>query len=183
MIRIFPVGIDVPKNYRPKIATPYGKNGDVITHWKHPFLLGSAAICASSSDMLIFLKAALGLAGTPIAIQKAMSLTQVPVVLLKHNIKYGLGWQIQEYSNCEKFSLFKSSAKVLNKNEQVTTSNSLFHKTGTTNGFHAYIAAIPGKQTGIVIMMNRALPNGWKVVRKLGQDILLKSQSIWLYSL
>lgn len=165
-----PIGTKVPEKYTCQRARGYDKSGKSTIFWQHPFLRGSAALCASSNDMLHFLAASLGLSETPVAIKKAMRLTQIPYIKLSDSIQYGLGWQIHDIKNFS--TLSGRPVKKIKKKDQIFNGNSVFDKTGTTFGFHAYIAVIPNKKTGIVIMINRALPNGFAKVKAIGKEIL-----------
>jgi beta-lactamase class C len=176
-LTMLPVGVTVPDHYKPNCAKGYDKKGKQTIHWDHPFLLGSAALRVSSVDMLNFLKAAIGLSGTPSHIKQAMQMTQTPYVILK-NFKHGLGWQITPLTTKRIFNGFSNySFQKTKKIEQVFNGNTLFDKVGTTHGFHAYIAVIPSYKAGIVVMMNRRLPNGARIINEIGRDILFKSQN------
>ena len=48
--------------------------------------------------------------------------------------------------------------------------NVYINKTGATHGFRSYIAFIPAKQIGIVILINKAVP--FNLRKKLGYAIL-----------
>ncbi|PKN03602.1 hypothetical protein CVU75_01430 [Candidatus Dependentiae bacterium HGW-Dependentiae-1] len=173
------VGIAIPEGYATYCARCYDKMGKLTKRWHHPLLLGSAALRASSIDMLAFLKAAIGLPGTPERVVAAMHLTQTPHVY-QGNASIGLGWCIRDLqilASVKKRSgpLFKNACVCrVKKNKQVFNGHAFFDKTGTTEGFHAYIAAMPSYSKGIVVMMNRTLPKGWKVASKLGREILLR---------
>lgn len=170
------VGTRIPPIYYNHYASCYDKNGDETIYWDHPFLIGSAAIRASSSDMLKFLHAALGLPGTPISIENAMCLTQTPFIKIKKNgAKHGLGWEINSIKNFYKAPSFNffSKIEVQKIKDKKFGNNVILDKGGTTNGFHSYIAVSPSEKTGIVIMINRTLPNGWNVIKNLGKHILL----------
>ncbi len=173
---MMPIGTKIPYQYLLRRATPYGKDGDPTIYWKHPFLEGSAAIYASSSDMLFFLKAALGVAEIDPSLKEAMKITQTKHISIKNGISYGLGWQINNLSCLDpsyiSTSISNCPAQSIKKADKHFSGKLLVDKTGTTNGFQAYIAAIPAEKIGVVVLMNRSLPAGYKVIRKMGRDIL-----------
>ena len=175
-LHMMPIGTKIPYQYLSRRATPYGKDGNPTIYWNHPFLQGSAAISASSSDMLSFLKAALGVADIDPSLKEAMKITQTKHISIKNGISYGLGWQINDlsclYSSYISTSISNCLAQSIKKSDKLFSGNLLVDKTGTTNGFQAYIAAIPAEKIGVVILMNRSLPAGYKVIRKMGRDIL-----------
>ncbi len=171
-----PIGTKIPYQYLSRRATPYGKDGKQTIYWNHPFLEGSAALYASSSDMFLFLKAALGVADIDESLKEAMKITQTTHVSIKNGINYGLGWQINNlaclYPSYIPTNISNCPAQSIKKYDKAYTGKVLLDKTGTTNGFHAYIGVIPDEKIGVVIMINRTLPSGYKVVRKMGRDIL-----------
>lgn len=166
----------VSQNDQLPFATGYRKNGQIAPAWNHPFLIGSAGLRASSTDMLNFIKASLNLPGTPAIIAQAMKLTQTPYVSIKPHVNYGLGWQIDDIKTSHALkglSVWKSfPAQRINTKNSPTHNKFILSKTGTTDGFHACIAIVPSKSTGVVVMINRMLPQGWSVVKKLAEDIL-----------
>ncbi len=172
-----PIGIRVPGAYRKYRARCYDKAGALTTWWSHPLLLGSAALRASSADMLAFLKAAIGLPGTPESILHAMRMTQTSYMTLGAD-GLGLGWSIRDV---QALTLRKrlgglfhhAQVRRVKTKKQVFKGDAFFEKTGTTEGFHAYIAVMPNKAKGIVVMVNRTMPKGWNVMSKMGRGLLL----------
>ena len=170
-----PIGITVPESYKIHCATGYDKNGKQAPQWDNPFLLGSAAVRVSSSDMLHFLKAALGLQDVPTHIKDAIRMTQTATVMLKE-FRHGLGWQITPLNITRTFNGFNQyPIQCIKEMERCFSTHALLDKGGTTHGFHAYIATIPAHKAGVVVMINRRLPHGWKVINDLGRKILYQS--------
>ncbi|MDR3550349.1 MAG: serine hydrolase [Candidatus Babeliales bacterium] len=168
-------GFTVPQTHLLDYASCYDKQGNKAPHWHHPFLQGSAALKSSSSDMLNFLKASIGTPCTPSAIKKAMQLTQTPQVKIS-NRHQGLGWQINDVALLN--STHRTSKKNIHSNKKIKhifNGDALIDKTGTTNGFHAYIAVIPNRNIGIVVMINRMLFSGWAKMKHVGREILFKA--------
>jgi len=78
----------------------------------------------------------------------------------------GLGWEMYAYPTDLDRLLAGNSAQVIFKANEVTRltppllsqQNMLINKTGSTNGFGAYIAFVPAKGIGIVMMANKNYP-------------------------
>jgi hypothetical protein len=87
--------ITIPDKHLSKCACGYTRSNEPARAWDDEILIGSAALRVSSADMLAFLKAALGLPGTPASLKKAMELTQRPYITIS-NIRQGLGWEIRD---------------------------------------------------------------------------------------
>ncbi len=126
-------------------------------------------IKTSSADLLAFVKANISGVDDK-ALQQAISLT--------HQGRYsvgemtqGLGWESYAYPVSEQTLLAgNSSAVIYNANpvkpvaaSQETGGARLYNKTGSTNGFGAYVAFVPAKGIGIVMLANRNYPNGARV--------------------
>src|SRR3990170_4016085 len=116
-------------------------------------------------DMSTFLALAIGLPNTPPNLKQAMQDTQTPRLEV-NGIEQGLVWQIHSLNDKdllnepEKTNLGPLPAKWLPKNQPVFNANKLIDKTGATTGFRAYIAVIPSQHRGLVILLNKYIPNG-----------------------
>lgn len=135
---------------------------------------------ASGDDMLKFLSAALTLPGTPSEIKNAMRITQTPYYVTA-NYQQGLAWMIYPLATHRKTLLLNPPldmdmgplpAKQLDHKQQHFNKHALIDKTGASDGFRSYIAIIPERKSGIVILANRFVMNG--EVIKVGREILLK---------
>ena len=78
----------------------------------------------------------------------------------------GLGWEQYPYpitldrllaGNSVQMSLEANAATQLTP-PQAPSQPTLFNKTGSTNGFGAYVAFVPAKKIGIVMLANRNVP-------------------------
>lgn len=172
-LQMAPIGAQVSPLYLPHYATCYDKAGRPTVRWQHRYMIGTAALRATSRDMLKFLQAALGLPDTPPLIQQAMQLTQTPYVKLPQ-MQHGLGWEICPLEVASKAGLASKLAQRLAPEQRVHHGAVLLAKTGTTHGFHTYIGVIPRRQVGIVIMLNRTLPKGYLILKQLGKRLLLE---------
>ncbi len=99
--------------------------------------------------------------GTPEFILSSIRLTQTPFVQLA-NFQQGLGWQIYQLTSRKIYALMHPAALMhvgpipaqpIYFFGRHFDGNNFIDKTGTTAGFRAYIAVIPNKQTGIVILL------------------------------
>jgi beta-lactamase class C len=83
----------------------------------------------------------------------------------------GLGWESYPYpitlqaltdGNSTPMAMEPHPVKWLTT-PQVQPANTLFNKTGSTGGFGAYVAYVPGKDIGVVILANKNYPNAERV--------------------
>jgi len=83
----------------------------------------------------------------------------------------GLGWEMRnwpvtsqtlEAGADNKYALAARDARAITP-AQPPVKASWVHKTGATGGFGSYIAFIPGKQLGIVMLANKNYPNPERV--------------------
>jgi beta-lactamase class C len=83
-----------------------------------------------------------------------------------HEMVQGLGWEQYPYpitldrllaGNSDTMIMEANAAKQLTP-PQTPSGPTLFNKTGTTNGFGAYVAFVPEKKIGIVMLANKSFP-------------------------
>ncbi|WP_421193554.1 FOX/MOX family class C beta-lactamase [Aeromonas jandaei] len=161
--------LEVPKQAMGDYAYGYSKEDKPIR--VNPGMLADEAygIKTSSADLLAFVKANIRGVDDK-ALQQAISLT--------HQGRYsvgemtqGLGWESYAYPVSEQTLLAgNSSAVIYNANpvkpvaaSQETGGARLYNKTGSTNGFGTYVAFVPAKGIGIVMLANRNYPNDARV--------------------
>ncbi|MGL5302385.1 MAG: class C beta-lactamase [Aeromonas sp.] len=83
------------------------------------------------------------------------------------NMTQGLGWESYAYPVSEQVLLAGNSTDMSLKANPVARfaapkelgAQRLYNKTGSTNGFGAYVAFVPAKKIGIVMLANRNYPN------------------------
>ena len=179
-----PIGINVPTDLQANLAQGYDGAGVEEPYSPINALPGYWAVKATGHDMLLFLKAAIGLPGTPPAILAAMRLSQKSFVATK-GMMQGLGWQIHPITFISQFTLLHSAAVShigpfpavqLPESQQIFRADNLIDKTGSMDGFRAYIAVIPARRSGIVLMVNRGVSNG--AMMNVGRYILFKTSHI-----
>jgi beta-lactamase class C len=150
-----PIGITVPDAYVSQMSTGYTAAGKMMPKSNLGLFPTAYALKATGGDMLRFLNASLGLSGTPSSIATAVQLTETPVVKVE-NWQQGLGWRINPPLALSSSPLPATS---IAPKDQVLNPNARFEKTGATNGFRAYIVALPAQKTGVVILLNKNVPN------------------------
>jgi len=127
--------------------------------------------------MSYVLNLAAGLPSQSKKLQEAMRTTQTPQFDVEGK-QQGLIWQIHSLKNKNLLNEPKNvvlgplNIKPISKSQQIYDPNKLMDKTGATDGFKAYIAVIPETKTGIVILLNKYIPNG--AIVNLGRKIILE---------
>lgn len=119
---------------------------------------GSFALKSSVADMAKYLEACLLLPETPIAISDGIKVAQSGYYMMNQGRELGLGWFIvpldHNYEVIEqRQSRNPKGLKKIAKPHYIP--HNLIEKSGATNGFRAYIAVIPQKKIGIVILVNK----------------------------
>lgn len=166
--------IDVPATQQINYA--YGHDASNAPIRVNPGALAEPAYGVKSTlpDMLQFLKANLA----PQHYKKTMQ----TAILQTHHGYYQLG-QMTQALGWEKFSYPASLATLQASNSEKivlepnwvhpakpSTTPAIYHKTGSTNGFGAYIVFVPSQQLGVVMLMNKKIPNQERI--KAAYDIM-----------
>lgn len=177
------IGVTVPSSLSKYYAQGYDVNGNQAAHVDAGLIPAAGAVKSSASDMQKFLSAAIGLPGTPPRVFYPVRLTQSVFVKFKGDYQ-GLGWQIHRLESSDVSSLLNvSDAPDLGPvsvqevyARPVYNGDALMDKTGMTKGFRAYIAVIPNKKSGIVILANKNVPNS--AIVKTAREILFKTAKV-----
>ncbi|MGL6472031.1 CMY-1/MOX family class C beta-lactamase [Aeromonas caviae] len=155
--------VNVPKQAMASYAYGYSKEDKPIR--VSPGMLADEAygIKTSSADLLRFVKANISGVDDK-ALQQAISLTHKGHYSVG-GMTQGLGWERYAYPVSEQTLLAGNSpAMIYNANPAAPAPAAaghpvLFNKTGSTSGFGAYVAFVPAKGIGIVMLANRNYPN------------------------
>ncbi len=177
-----PIGLTVPKKLQVNIAQGYDEKGLPAPPVSGLFP-SAGCMKASAEDMRKFLSASIGLPQTPESIFYPIRMTQTPYLGVKESAQ-GLGWVIHDMSpeNLKALSEGSDGLGIETRpvvevySDPVFNGADLIDKTGTTDGFRAYIAVLPNKKSGIVILANRRDNSNSIVVA--ARDILFKLNDI-----
>lgn len=156
--------INVPKQAMANYAYGYSKEDKPIR--VNPGMLADEAygIKTSSADLLAFVKANVNGVDDK-ALQQAIALTHQGHYSVGE-MTQGLGWESYPYPVSEQTLQVGNSREVSFKGNPVKGFKApvtfgearLYNKTGSTSGFGAYVAFVPAKGVGIVMLANRSYP-------------------------
>ncbi|RKD68927.1 beta-lactamase class C [Rhizobium sp. WW_1] len=157
--------VRVPPSEMGNYAYGYSKQDKPIR--VNPGVLDTPAygIKTTASDMLAFLEANMGDAKLDGTLQQAVDATHVGYYRVD-NMTQALGWEIYAYPTTLARLLAGNSSDMALEPHKVTRleppqqprKDVLLNKTGSTNGFGAYVAFFPARQVGIALLANRNFP-------------------------
>ncbi|WP_202743797.1 class C beta-lactamase [Acinetobacter calcoaceticus] len=131
-------------------------------------------------DMLKFVNANLNVEKSDVELKPAILATHKGYFKLG-TMMQALGWESFSYPTTLKVLQDSNSEKVVmqsNLVKKVTTQfkSKILHKTGSTNGFGTYVIFIPEEKFGLVMLMNKRIPNEERI--KAAYDVFkaLKSK-------
>lgn len=162
--------LEVPRDKQALYAWGYDK--DLLRVRVNPGVLAAEAygMKSSSRDLLHFVEANLGRVELPAPLKAALAQTQhgyyqrgaMTQDLIWEQYDYPLALQTLLDGNDNRSALLGTVVKALDpplKPQQRVWLN----KTGSTNGFGAYVAFVPYQQRGVVLLANRNYPNSERV--------------------
>ncbi|EPE94535.1 class C beta-lactamase [Rhizobium grahamii] len=176
--------IAVPKADDENYAYGYSKAGKAIR--VSPGVLDSEAygVKMSASDMLRFVEANMDGSDLDKTMQSALAATHTGYYRIG-SMTQGLGWEMYKYPTTLDQLLAGNSADMTLKANEIEklspprppAKDMLLNKTGSTNGFGAYVAFVPSKSIGIVLFANKNYPNServkaaYKILATLDDDL------------
>ncbi|MBV4457667.1 beta-lactamase [Pseudomonas sp. COR58] len=157
--------LSVPASEQKLYAQGYDKNDRPVR--VTPGALDSEAygVKTSAADLLHYVEANLDTARLETPLQKAIALTHTGYYTVG-DMTQGLGWERYAYpisldrllaGNSTPMAMEAHKVNWLNP-PQPEPANVLINKTGSTGGYGAYVAFVPSKKVGIVILANRNYP-------------------------
>ncbi len=112
-----------------RLAPPYDERLWLVENWDLPALAGAGGIRSTVNDMLKFIKANLANDDTPIS--QAIWLSHRKLYTMENGKGVGMAWNISPNGLI------------------------LFHD-GTTGGYHSWLAVVPSRNVGVVVLANSA---------------------------
>lgn len=157
--------IQVPESATAHYAWGYAMANQPIR--VNPGMLDAEAygIKSTSADLIRFVQANIDPSRLERPLQRAIEGTHLGYFKVGEMVQ-GLGWEQYPYpvtrerllaGNSRTMSMEAHSATQLTP-PQAPSGPTLFNKTGSTNGFGAYVAFVPEKKMGIVMLANRNFP-------------------------
>ncbi|SFH39621.1 class C beta-lactamase [Pseudomonas sp. NFACC45] len=157
--------VRVPKDQLSRYAQGYAKDGKPVR--VGPGALDSEAygVKTSSSDLIRFIEANLRPEKLDADLRQAITTTHTGFYKVS-GMTQGLGWEFYPYpvtldallaGNTPQMALMPQKVAPLDP-PLPAPADSWINKTGSTGGFGAYAAFVPGKDMGIVILANKNYP-------------------------
>jgi beta-lactamase class C len=161
--------VRVPQAQMPRYAWGYRDN-QAIHVQPGPLDAEAYGVKSSAADMLRFVEANLDPSQLPEPLRQAIATTHKGYYRVS-DMSQGLGWERYAYPiTLERLQAGNSTQMALEPHavERVATPQAaegdlLLNKTGSTNGFGAYVLLLPARDTGLVILANRNYPNAERV--------------------
>ena len=158
--------LNVPQDQMGLYAQGYSKDDKPVR--VSPGALDSQAygVKTSAADLLRYVEANLKPATLEKPLQQAIALTHSGYYTVGE-MTQGLGWEFYPYPASLDTLLTGNSTEMAMQAHEVQWLNPpqpaqdkvWFNKTGSTGGFGAYVAFVPSKDIGIVILANKNYPN------------------------
>ena len=162
--------ITVPKSQMNLYAQGYGKDGQPVRVGPGAMDSEAYGIKTSASDLLHYVEVNMRPATLDPVLQQAITTTHTGYYTVE-GMTQGLGWEMYPYpikldalveGNSTKMAVEPHPVNWLTP-PQAPHADTLVNKTGSTNGFGAYVAYVPSKGVGVVILANKNYPNGERV--------------------
>ncbi|KAB0496646.1 class C beta-lactamase [Pseudomonas vancouverensis] len=169
--------LSVPQDQMGLYAQGYNKDGKPVR--VGPGALDSEAygVKTSAADLLRYVQTNMQPGTLEKPLQQAIALTHSGYYKVD-GMTQGLGWEFYPYpvpleqlqaGNSNRMA-FEAHQVQWIKPPQAPRQDALFNKTGATGGFGAYVAYVPQKQIGIVMLANKNYPNAQRI--KIAHQIL-----------
>nr|WP_064511500.1 class C beta-lactamase PDC-149 [Pseudomonas aeruginosa]ANH22243.1 class C beta-lactamase PDC-149 [Pseudomonas aeruginosa] len=162
--------LDVPEAALAQYAQGYGKDGRPLRAGPGPLDAEGYGVKTSAADLLRFVDANLHPERLDRPWAQALDATHRGYYKVG-DMTQGLGWEAYDWPiSLKRLQAGNSTPMALQPHRiarlpapQALEGQRLLNKTGSTNGFGAYVAFVPGRDLGLVILANRNYPNAERV--------------------
>ncbi|EPK9078487.1 PDC family class C beta-lactamase [Pseudomonas aeruginosa] len=162
--------LDVPEAALAQYAQGYGKDGRPLRVGPGPLDAEGYGVKTSAADLLRFVDANLHPERLDRPWAQALDATHRGYYKVG-DMTQGLGWEAYDWPiSLKRLQAGNSTPMALQPHRiarlpapQALEGQRLLNKTGSTNGFGAYVAFVPGRDLGLVILANRNYPNAERV--------------------
>ncbi len=157
--------IRVPAAEMDAYAWGYNKAGQPVRVTPGVFDAEAYGVKSTAADMIRFVEANIRPEALEPPLRQAIEGTHIGY-FRSGELVQGLGWEQYPYPvTLERLLAGNSNQMSMEANDaipltppQVPAGPTLFNKTGSTNGFGAYVAFVPDRKIGIVMLANRNFP-------------------------
>jgi beta-lactamase class C len=157
--------IRVPESAMAGYAWGYGEANEPIRVNPGLFDAEAYGVKSTAADMIRFVQANIEPSRLEGPLRRAIEGTQLGFFEVGEMVQ-GLGWEQYPYPiTLERLLAGNSRAMIMESNAatpltppRAPSGPTLFNKTGSTNGFGAYVAFVPEEKIGIVMLANRNFP-------------------------
>jgi beta-lactamase class C len=158
--------LNVPQDQMGLYAQGYSKDDKPVRVSRGALDSQAYGVKTSAADLLRYVEANLKPATLEKPLQQAIALTHSGYYTVGE-MTQGLGWEFYNYPASLETLLTGNSTEMAMQAHKVQWLNppqpapdtAWFNKTGSTGGFGAYVAFVPSKDIGIVILANKNYPN------------------------
>jgi beta-lactamase class C len=169
--------LKVPQEHMALYAQGYNKADQPVRVGPGALDAEAYGVKTSAADLIAFVQANLQPANLEKPLQQAIALTHTGYYSVG-NMTQGLGWEMYRYPvTLDRLLAGNSTAMAMQAHQvqwlnppQPEAGNVLLNKTGSTGGFGAYVAYVPAKDMGVVILANKNYPIEERV--KIAHQIL-----------
>lgn len=169
--------IQVPESQMANYAYGYSKANKPIRVSPGAFDAQAYGIKTTAPDLIRFVQLNMDSTSLDQPMQKAVAATHTGYYKVG-DMTQSLGWERYAYPLSLKTLLGGNTSDMAMKSHKIEkldpplqpSDEMLLNKTGSTGGFGAYVAFVPGKKIGIVMLANRNYPNEARI--KAGYRIL-----------
>jgi beta-lactamase class C len=154
--------VRVPEAAMARYAWGYDKAGKPIRVKPAVFDAEAYGVKTSAADLIRYVEAQINPETLEAPLRRAVEATHIGHFRVGEMVQ-GLGWEQYPWPvTLERLLAGNSTPIVMEPNQavqlsppQVPSGPTLFNKTGSTNGFGAYVAFVPAKKIGIAMLANR----------------------------